>query len=127
MKLDMAKVKSDYAASQGGRELGKWIFSIATFGLGALYLWGTTTVIQEGEIGLRQSASGKMVLLPPGRHSNFPWEEYSSKTVSLSKKDIQLGPYQIITVDTGYVAKTYNKGHLEILQVFVKYQGFYKH
>lgn len=50
-----------------------------TLGLGGLYLWATTRVIKEGEVGLRQTASGKMVLLPPGRHSNFPWESYATK------------------------------------------------
>jgi len=117
MNFDMNIVKSEYEESKGRRELGKWIFSIATFGLGGLYLWATTTVIQEGEIGLRQSATGRMVLLPPGRHSNFPWESYPTEPQSLSNKTIKMGPYQIITVETGYVAKTYNRGRLEILQV----------
>lgn len=110
-------IKCEYDESKGRRELGKWIFSIATFGLGGLYLWATTQVIQEGQIGLRQTATGKMVLLPPGRHSNFPWETYPASCQSFSKKIIKLGPYQIITVETGYVAKTYNQGTLEILPV----------
>lgn len=108
---------AEYEQSKGSRELYKWLFSVGTFGLGAAYLWATTVVIQEGEIGLRKTASGKMVLLPPGRHSNFPWEHYPVEPVSLSKKIIQMGPYKIITVDTGYKGKTYNSGTLEVLDV----------
>lgn len=115
MKLDMNKIKKDYDKSKGWRELGKWAFAIGTFGLGGLYLWATTEIIKEGYIGLRCDASGKMILLPPGRHSNFPWESYPIAPQSLSKKKIELGPFKIITVDTGYKAKTSNCGKLEIL------------
>lgn len=108
---------AEYETSKGSRELYKWLFSVGTGGLGAAYLWATTVVIQEGEIGLRKTATGKMVLLPPGRHSNFPWESYPVDPVSLSKKIIKMGPYKIITVDTGYMGKTYNNGTLEILDV----------
>ena len=117
MLLDIDQLKADYEQSKGNRELKKWVFGIATLGVGALYLWTTTKIIRDGEIGLRQTAGGKMVLLPPGRHSNFPWENYPKYPQALSNKIIELGPYKIITVDTGYVAKTFNKGKLEILGV----------
>jgi regulator of protease activity HflC (stomatin/prohibitin superfamily) len=117
MLFDMNSLKHNYESSKRSRILGKWIFSLATFGLGGLYLWVTTKIIQEGEVGLRQTATGKLIILPPGRHSNFPWESYPTENQSLSKKIIKLGPYHIITVETGYVAKTYNKGKLEILGV----------
>ncbi len=102
MLFDIDKLKDDYAGEKGNRELNKWIFSIATGGLGALYLWATTVIIREGEIGIRQTGSGDMVLLPPGRHSNFPWESYPQEPQPLSKKHIKLGPYKILTIETGY-------------------------
>lgn len=116
MLLDMTKIKNDYENSKGWREVSKWAFSILTFGLGGLYLASTTLIIKEGEIGLRRTAQGKMVLLPPGRHSNFPWESYPCHPQSLSQEEIHLGPYTIISVHTGFVAKTFNKGILEVLQ-----------
>jgi len=117
MLFNLQEIKEQYNASRGAREIGKWAFALGTFGLGGLYLWATTNIIREGEIGLRQTASGEMVLLPPGRHSNFPWESYPSETKSLSSKAITMGPYKIITVDTGNVAITNNRGVLEILEV----------
>lgn len=116
MKLDMAQIQQDYELSRGWRELKKYAFAIGTFGLGALYLWATTSIIKQGEIGLRRNNQGKMILLPPGRHSNFPWEEYPVEPQSLSNKKIDLGPYKIISVETGYIAKTFNQGKLEILE-----------
>lgn len=83
--------------------------------MGALYLWLTTSIIRQGEIGLRCNNRGELILLPPGRHSNFPWESYLVRPYSLSRKSIQLGPYKIISVETGYIAKTFNQGKLEIL------------
>ena len=115
MLLDMNAIQSEYQANKGQREWGKWLFAVATFGLGGLYLWGTTIIIPEGMIGLRQSATGKMVLLPPGRHSIFPWESYPVAPQSLSERTIILGPYKIITVQTGFIAKTFKNGVLEIL------------
>lgn len=117
MIFNITMLKQQYEQSKGRREFGKWAFAIGTFGLGALYLWATTRVIPEGEIGLRETASGKMVLLSPWASFNFPWESYPESPVSLSEKVIKLGPYKIITVDTGYVAKTFNSGRLEILDV----------
>ena len=116
MKIDIAKIQQDYEQSKGWREFQKYAFAIGTFGLGALYLWATTSIIKQGEIGLRRNSQGKMILLPPGRHSNFPWETYPVEPLSLSKKEIHLGPYKIISVETGYIAKTFNKGKLEILE-----------
>ncbi len=115
MKFDLESIKQNYNQSKGRREAAKWLFGIATFGLGGLYLWATTTVIKDGEIGLRSNARGEMILLPPGRHSNFPWESYPCKPQSLSKDNIQLDRYKIITVSTGQVAQTSNHGKLEIL------------
>jgi regulator of protease activity HflC (stomatin/prohibitin superfamily) len=115
MMLAMAQIQQDYERSKGWREFKKYAFVIGTFGLGALYLWATTSIIQQGEIGLRRNSRGEMILLPPGRHSNFPWESYPVEPQSLSKKHIHLGPYKIITVESGYVAKTFNRGKLEIL------------
>ena len=115
MTFDIDQIKKDYTTSKGNRELNKWIFAVATLGLGGLYLWANTKIIPEGNIGLRKTASGKMVLLPPGRHSNFPWESYPEKDQSLSKKIITMGPHKIITVQTGYVAKTSKNGVLTIL------------
>lgn len=115
MKLDLAQIQQDYEHSRGWREYKKYAFVIGTFGLGALYLWATTSIIKQGEIGLRRNNRGEMILLPPGRHSNFPWETYPVEPQSLSKKEIHLGPYKIISVETGYIAKTFNQGKLEIL------------
>lgn len=115
MNLDMQQLQLDYEKRRGKRELGKWIFSIFTLGLGALFLWAKTRVIKEGYIGLRSSARGEMILLPPGRHSIFPWENYPVVPQSLAKSVISLGPYTIVTVATGDIAKTLNKGTLEIL------------
>ncbi len=115
MKLDMAQIQQEHDNSRGWREFKKYAFAIGTFGLGALYLWATTSIIKQGEIGLRRNSRGEMILLPPGRHSNFPWETYPVKPQSLSKKEIHLGPYKIISVETGYIAKTFNQGKLEIL------------
>ena len=108
----MTDLKRKYEASKGSRAMQKWAFVIGTFGLGGLYLWANTKIINEGEIGLRRTGRGDMVLLPPGRHSNFPWESYPVPTQSLSKRVINLGPYTIINVETGSVAKTVNKGTL---------------
>ncbi|MCH9689902.1 MAG: hypothetical protein K0U10_04540, partial [Gammaproteobacteria bacterium] len=72
MQFDLKKIHQEYNNAQGFREAYKWIFGISTFGLGALYLWLTTVVIKEGEVGLRSNARGEMILLPPGRHSNLP-------------------------------------------------------
>jgi len=115
MKLDIEQIQKQYEESKGWRELKKYAFVIGTLGLGALYLWATTSIINKGEIGLRRNSRGEMILLPPGRHSNFPWETYPVEPQSLSKKEIYLGPYKIISVETGYIAKTLNKGALEIL------------
>jgi len=116
MKFELDKIKQDYEASKGFREVSKWIFGIATLGLGALYLRSTTCVIKDGEIGLRSNARGEMTLLPPGRHSNFPWEDYPCRPQSLAKTYIELERYKIITVQRGQVAQTSNHGNLEILQ-----------
>ncbi len=115
MLLNMEKIKDDYEQSRGRREVAKWVFAIGTLGLGALYLLLSTEIVKEGEIGLRCTAQGKMILLPPGRHSNFPWERYPVYPQSLGKEEIHLGPYTIISIHTGFVAETFNKGVLEIL------------
>lgn len=116
MTLDMNVLKNEYEQSKGWREVKKWAFAIGTLGLGALYLWSTTVIIKEGEIGLRRNSRGQMTLLPPGRHSNFPWESYPEPPQSLSRDHIALGPYTILTVHTGFVAKTYYDGTLVILE-----------
>ncbi len=116
MNFDADEVHANYHASRSRyRELGKWVFSICTLGLGGLHLWGSTLVIKEGQVGLREDARGNMILLPPGRHSNFPWESYPVRPRSLSEKVIELGPYKIITVESGFIAKTVDKGNLTIL------------
>src|SRR4051812_36904272 len=74
--FDIREITDRYEKQKGWRELGKWFFAIATFGFGALWLLLTTSIVKEGEIGLRRNFRGEMTLLPPGRHSNFPWEEY---------------------------------------------------
>ncbi len=112
----MAQIQQNYEESKGWREFKKYAFAIGTLGLGALYLWATTSIIKQGEIGLRRNSRGEMILLPPGRHSNFPWETYPVKPQSLAQKEIYLGPYKIISVETGYIAKTFNQGKLEILK-----------
>lgn len=116
-QFNLTAIKHHYKRqhSTWKRELGKWAFAIGTFGLGALYLWATTQIVKEGEIGLRRDSQGNLILLPPGRHSNFPWESYASEPKSLAQSLIELGPYKIITVHTGFVAKTYCNGNLEIL------------
>lgn len=144
-RFNLETLKQTYKAtySTRWRELGKWIFSIATFGLGGLYLWATTLIVKEGEIAMRRNARGEMILLPPGRHSNFPWESYVRAkpaprpspapqgvvtsdrpgeetdfwgrwTVPISENFIQFGPKTIFTVKTGQVAKTYLHGELAV-------------
>ena len=115
MQFDLKKIHQEYNNAQGFREAYKWIFGISTFGLGALYLWLTTVVIKEGEVGLRSNARGEMILLPPGRHSNLPWESYPCTPKSLANNNIQLNRYKIITVGTGEIAHTQNHGVLEVL------------
>ena len=92
-ELDMAQIQKEYEDSKGLREYMKYAFSILTFGLGAIYLWLTTKIIQQGEIGLRRNFRGEMILLPPGRHSNFPWETYPiyPQSTSMPQGDIKLG------------------------------------
>ncbi len=116
MNLNMTDIQQQYENAKGWREAKKWAFAIGTLGLGSLYLWATTSIIKQGEIGLRRNGRGEMILLPPGRHSNFPWETYPTTPQSLAKKIIDLGPYKIISVETGYIAKTFNQGQLEILE-----------
>ena len=115
MIFDIEGIKQDYNNKRGWREAKKYAFAIGTLGLGALYLWATTLIVREGEMGLRRDARGKMTLLPPGRHSNFPWEDYPVNPMSLSEEVVRLGPYTIVTVHTGKNAKTYNNGILDVL------------
>lgn len=117
-RFDLEALKLDYKANHSTwiREASKWAFGIGTLGIGALYLWMTTSIIKEGQIGLRRNARGELILLPPGRHSNFPWEAYETQPQSLSKNVLELGPYKIINVQTGYVAKTSRFGIVEILK-----------
>ncbi len=77
-RFNLADLKTNYKTNHSTwrREAFKYAFSTATFGLGALYLWATTLVVKEGEVAMRRNARGEMILLPPGRHSNFPWEAY---------------------------------------------------
>ena len=114
-KFDMDEIKQQYNTSKGPREFFKYAFSFLTLGIGAFFFLGSTRIVKDGEVSLRRTATGKLVLLPPGRHSNFPWEEYVGTPQSLSEKSIVLGPYKIITVDTGFVAQTSNKGKLHVL------------
>ena len=78
MKLDMLQIQQDYENSRGWREFKKYVFAIGTFGLGALYLWATTSIIKQGEVGLRRNSRGEMILLPRRtsifvRKSNPSW------------------------------------------------------
>lgn len=117
MDFSIQKLKYGYVNDKDPyREVKKWAFAIGTLGLGALYLWATTEVIPEGYVGIREDLRGNMILLPPGRHSNFPWESYPESPKSLSEQYIKLGPYKIVTVPTGRVAKTFDKGKLVILE-----------
>lgn len=114
MQFKMQEIKKQYAASNGWeREVGKWAFSILTLGFGGLYLLGSTKIIADGEIGIRETLNGDMILLPPGRHSNFPWESYPCPAQKISNPRIEMGPYKIFTVPTGNVAETYDKGELK--------------
>lgn len=116
-EFNMHEIKANYQRDHSPfREFGKYLFSICTFGLGALWFASTTVVIREGQIGVREDARGKMTLLPPGRHSSFPWESYPSPVQNLSQPVIYLGPYSIITVTTGNIAQTINKGVITILE-----------
>lgn len=117
MNFNIADVTYNYQRNHSPyRELAKYLFSICTFGLGALWFAATTIVVREGQIGVREDARGKITLLPPGRHSNFPWESYPAPVQDLSQSVIKLGPYTIITVPTGSVAQTIDKGILTILE-----------
>ncbi len=109
-------LKKQYRDATVGRVFFKYIFAFMTLGIGALFFLATTRIVKDGEVSLRRNANGKLILLPPGRYSNFPWEEYIDSPKSLAEKQISLGPYKIITVDTGFVAQTSNGGRLEILK-----------
>lgn len=116
MQFKIEDIKAEYENSRTWqREAGKWLFSICTLGLGGIYLWATTRIIANGEIGIRESLNGDMILLPPGRHSNFPWESYPYGPQKISESYIEMGPYKIFTVKTGYAAETNKHG---ILQMF---------
>ncbi len=117
--FNMDEISREYEDSRkkSRRELKKWAFAIGTFGLGALYLWATTFIVRPGEIGMRSNIRGKVTLIPPGRHSNFPWETSPSEPASLSTSLIKLGPFKIVRVETGCVAKTFGaKGQLIMLK-----------
>jgi len=93
----------------------KWFFSIFTLGLGGLYLWSNTNIVKDNEVALRRNGRGEYILLPPGRHSNFPWEEYHEpKNTTISNMVHHLGPYKIFTVTNGQTAKTHKNGELII-------------
>lgn len=114
--FDYDALKHKHAETRGWRDLGKWLFGLATIGLGGFYFWGTTSVIPEGKVGLRRKYNGELELLPPGRHSNFPWEEYVCEPQSIYGSDlIVLGPYKIVNVHTNHYAVTYNRAVLETL------------
>lgn len=116
MKFNISTVKEEYQKNRSNwRSIGKWLFSLLTFPVGPWLLWKNTVVIREGEIGLRRTGTGEMVLLPPGRHSNFPWESYPVGIKSLASDEIKMGPYTIVTVESGNVGKTLHKGKLQIL------------
>lgn len=114
--FSIQELKNQYRDATVGRTFFKYVFAFMTLGLGALFFLASTRIVKEGEVSLRRMANGKMILLPPGRYSNFPWEEYIDSPKSLAEKQITLGPYKIITVDTGFVAQTSNGGRLEILK-----------
>lgn len=88
-KFNLDDLKTTYQAqhSTWRRQALKWVFSIATLGLGALYLWATTIIVRDGEVAMRRDGRGKMVLLPPGRHSNLPWEAYEREKLTLRSEN----------------------------------------
>lgn len=89
-RFKLADLKINYKTSHSTwrREVFKYVFSIATFGLGSLYLWATTLVVKEGEVAMRRNARGEMILLPPGRHSNFPWEAYVPEKLAPQSRSV---------------------------------------
>jgi len=64
---------------------------------------------------LEQTARNKIFVLPPGRYSNLPGEEFIGNPISLSQQRISLGTIDIVTVRQGEVGISYLSGQLIVL------------
>lgn len=75
--------------------------------------WGIH-LVKDGEIGLCLN-NGKPEFLAPGRHTLWsPFREYIG-TVSITQKNIRLGPIEIITINQGELGLTVKNGENIIL------------
>jgi len=83
--------------------------------IGGLALWGATQIVPDGHVALRKTGVGRYRLLPPGRYSNLPGEEFIGEPLSLAHHKISLGSINIITVKQGQVGISYLSGKLIIL------------
>ena len=74
----------------------------------------TIAVVEQGSVGLAWDL-GQPLLLPPGVHE---WRSQTltfEKCIRLDDPVIRIGPYTLVTVDSGYAAITLNNGNLTIL------------
>lgn len=74
----------------------------------------TIAVVEQGSVGLAWDL-GQPLLLPPGVHEWRSQTLYFEKCIRLDDPVIRIGPYTLVTVDSGYAAITLNNGNLTIL------------
>lgn len=74
-----------------------------------------TKIVNEGQLAVRRKQNGEYIILPPGRHSNFPWESYGT-TESINSPVVNLGPYKIVTIKDGEKGLSYKTGKLVVLE-----------
>jgi regulator of protease activity HflC (stomatin/prohibitin superfamily) len=112
--FDVDDLKSMYVHKRSPlRSVAKGVIGITI--IGGLGLLIGTMIVPDGHVALRKTATGRYVLLPPGRYSNLPGEVFVGGPVSLSHQNIQLGPINIVTVKQGEVGISYSKGKLVVL------------
>jgi len=107
-------VKHNYEEYKKGRESKKVLFSLFTLGFGALYLWARTRIVPQGTVGVRVSRDGQYIVLPSGRHSNLPGEEWRSNQ-NLAQDEVTLGAKRIVTIKDGFRGESYKQGRLVVL------------
>ncbi len=106
------ELPQEYRATHRWRGLKEWAFRIVTLGLGSFAL--KTSVVREGQLGLRCDSQGKMTILPPGRYHKFPWETYPVKPTDIisNVRETRFKPYKILIVEPGRVAGIYQNEEL---------------
>ncbi|MBA2654901.1 MAG: hypothetical protein H0U71_07555 [Gammaproteobacteria bacterium] len=79
--------------------------------IGWARLWKKTVTIYPGELGLSQNSNtGEYILLPPGRYILLsPFHNFTQR-VQVNQKVVKLGPFAIVTADSGEVAVTNKNG-----------------